>query len=116
MFGDSQGAASGTSVMQVNLQSVLPIVGIKVDGVDRIADATSTRQGFLVSRLDLQVAPQGTVTIHVDLAGRLDLSDGYHLMLRNQAAVHPLTTTIVIDGQAEDDASLDLSGTHHIDP
>jgi hypothetical protein len=115
VFGDSQGAAPGTSVMQVNLQSVLPIVKIKVDGVDRVADATSTSQGFLVSRLDLQIPPQGTVSIHVDLAGRLDLDDGYHLMLRNQAAVHPLTTTIVIDGQAQDDASLDLSGMHHID-
>ena len=107
VFADSQGAATGTSVMQLNLQSVLPIVKITVDGTERAADATTTGQGFLVSRVDLQIAPQETVKIHVDLAGPLDLSDGYHLMLRNQAAVHPLTTSVVINGQAVDDPQLE---------
>jgi len=102
--------------MQVNVQSVLPIVGITVDGVARAADATSTSQGFLISRLDLQIAPQATVKIHVDLAGRLDLRDGYHLMLRNQPSVHPLATSIMINGQAQDDPNLDVSGMHYIDP
>jgi len=116
VFVDSQGAAPGTSVMQLNLQSVLPIKRITVDGTERKPDATSTSQGFNVSQLNLQIAPQGVVKIHVDLIGRLDLSNGYHLWLRNQAAVHPLTTTVMVNGQAEEDPTLDLSGVHHIDP
>jgi len=115
VFADTQGAAAGTSVMQLNLQSVLPIARITVDGTERTADATSTSQGFLVSRLDLQIAPQETVKIHVDLVGRVDLRSGYHLMIRNQAAVHPFTTTVMVNGQAEDGSDLNLSGVHHID-
>jgi len=116
VYADSQGAAPGTSVMQVDVQSMLPIVGITVDGVARPADATSTSNGLLDSRLDLQVAPQATVKIHVDLAGPLNLHDGYHLWLRNQAAVKPLSSSVVINGQAEDDPTLNFSGVHKIDP
>ena len=49
------------------------------------------------------------------LIGRVDLRNGYHLMIRNQAAVHPFTTTVMVNGQAEDGSDLNLSGVHHID-
>ena len=103
VFTNSEGAPPGTNVMQLNLYSALSVTGITVNSTARGPDATSTSHGYQVSRLDLQIAPQSTMTIQVQLAGVLDLTDGYHVVIRNGASVSPLETNLVVDRSIVED-------------
>ena len=103
VFTNSEGAPPGTNVMQLNVYSALSITGLIVNSTGRGPDATSTSHGFNVYRLDLQIAPQSTITIQVQLAGVLDLTDGYHLVIRNGPSVSPLETNLVVDRSIVED-------------
>ena len=103
VFTNSEGAPPGTNVMQLNVYSALAVTGITVNSTGREPDATSTSHGFNVSMLDLQIAPQSTMEIHMQLAGELDLTDGYHLVIRNGAAVSPLDMNLVVDRSIVED-------------
>ena len=75
----------------------MPVTEVTVDGLSRPVDATSEDHGYKVSTLDLVVAGQSTMQITAQLAGTLDLTNGYHLVIRNAAAVNPLDTKLVVD-------------------
>jgi hypothetical protein len=68
-----------------------------VDGTARAADRVSEDHDFRVATLNLQITGQSTTQIKVELAGPLDLSDGYHLTLRTAATVKPFETTLIVD-------------------
>ncbi len=97
VFGNSTGSPPGSNVMQLHIYSALPVTGVTVDGESRPVDATSEDHGYHVSTLDLVVAGQSTMQITAQLAGTLDLTNGYHLVIRNTAAVSPLDTKLVVD-------------------
>jgi hypothetical protein len=50
-----------------------------------------------VTTLNLQIPGQSTTEITVQLAGPLDLTDGYHLAIRTGAAVSPLDSALIVD-------------------
>ena len=107
VFGNSEGAPPGTNVMELSVYSALPVAGMTVDTVARPADATASTQEFDISTLNLQIAPGSTMQIQVQLAGPLDLTDGYHLVIRNSAAVSPLDMTLVVDEAIAEDLGAD---------
>jgi Protein of unknown function (DUF4012) len=97
VFGNSEGAPPGTNVMQLNVYSAMPVISVTVDDVSRPVDLVAEDHGFKVSTLNLQVPGQSSMQITVQLAGPLDLTDGYHLVLRNAASVSPMDIKLVVD-------------------
>ena len=114
MFGNSEGAPPGTNVMELSVYSALPVVAMTVDTVARPADATSSTEEFDVSTLNLQITAGSTTQIQVQLSDPLDLTDGYHLVIRNGAAVRPLDMTLVVDEAIAEDLGAD-AGLYDID-
>ena len=113
VFGNSEGAPPGSNVMQLHIYSALPVTSVTVDGVSHPIDATSEDHGYKVSTLDLVVAGQSTMQITAKLAGTLDLTNGYHLVIRNAAAVNPLDTKLVVDEAIVEDLGAQ-AGVHVI--
>ena len=58
---------------------------------------------------------QSTTQINMQLAGPLDLTDGYHLIIRNGASVSPMNMTLVVDETVAEDLGA-AAGIHRIDP
>ncbi len=103
VFGNSEGAPPGTNVMELNVYSAMPVVGVTVDSQPRPVDRVSETRGFTVSTLALQIGASATTRIQVQLAGPLDLADGYHLVIRNGAAVNPFEMTLIVDESIAED-------------
>jgi Protein of unknown function (DUF4012) len=97
VFSNTVGAPSGTNVLQLRFYSALPVTGVKVDEISRPVDQTSEDHGYQVATLTVQVAGQSTMQITVELAGPLDLTDDYHVVIRNAPSVSPFDTTVVVD-------------------
>ena len=115
VFGNSIGAPPGTSGLGVTVYSALPVTGITVDGLTRAADGTSTAHGFNVSTLNVNTSAQSTTQIRVQLAGPLDLADGYRLIIRNGPSVSPMDMTLVVDETVAEDLGA-AAGIHRIGP
>jgi Protein of unknown function (DUF4012) len=103
VFGNTVGAPPGTNAMQLHVYSAMPVTAVTVDGASRAVDLVSKDHGFEVSTLNLQIPGQSTTQIKVQLAGPLDLTDGYHLVLRNAPAVKPMETELVVDEDIVED-------------
>jgi hypothetical protein len=115
VFGNSEGAPPGSSVMELNVYSAMPATAITVGTETRVADQTSTSHGFNVSMLKLTIPAQSSMQINIQLAGPLDLTNGYHLILRNGASVTPFDTTLVVDESIAEDLGAG-AGLHEIQP
>ena len=113
VFGNSEGAPPGSNVMQLHVYSALTVASVIVDGQSHPVDATSEDHGYKVSTLDLVVAGQSTMQISVQLVGTLDLTNGYHLVLRNAASVYPMDTKLVVDEAIVEDLGTQ-AGVHVI--
>jgi hypothetical protein len=83
--------------MQFNLYTALPVARMTIDGSPRAPDAVSTDNGWNVTTLNLEIPGQSTAQINIDLAGPLDLSDGYHLTMRTAPTVKPFETKLIVD-------------------
>ena len=84
VFGNSEGAPPGTNMMELHVYSAMPVTAVTVDARSQPAGRpVSTDHGYNVSTLNLHIRGTSTTQIKVQLAGPLDLTDGYHLMLRN---------------------------------
>jgi hypothetical protein len=116
VFANSEGAPPGTNVMELSVYTVLPVTEITIDGAVPPAARSSSAHGFRVETVDVRLAAQSTMKIEVQLAGPMDLSDGYHAIIRNGASANPLPTTVVVDRVAVKDSNLVLPGLHLIDP
>jgi len=103
VFGNSAGAPPGTSTMQLHIYSAMPVTTVLVDGVSHPVDLVGVDHDFNVSTLNLQVPGSSTMQIQAQLTGPLDLSDGYHLVLRNAPAVTPFETKLVVDQSIVED-------------
>jgi hypothetical protein len=97
VFGNTAGAPPGTSVMELNVYSAMPVSSMTVNAVDRPADRVDEHLDFHVTTLSLQIPGQSTTEITVQLAGPLDLSDGYRLSVRTGASVNPFDTSLIVD-------------------
>jgi Protein of unknown function (DUF4012) len=97
VFGNTANLPPGTNVMELNIYSALPVTGMIVDDVNRTADRTSQDHGFNVSTLALNIAGQSTMQIKIGFAGGVDLTDGYHLVVRNAPLVSPFEMKLVVD-------------------
>jgi hypothetical protein len=115
VFGNSQGAPAGTNVMEMNIYSALLVTGVTVDSASKPVDRRSTDHGFQVSTLNLQIPAHSTMKISVTLAGPLDLTNGYHAIIRIGASVNPLKTAVIVDGTPAKGSPYRTSGTVEID-
>ena len=97
VFGNTLGAPSGTNTMQMRVYSAMPVTAVTVDDVSRPVDLVSQDRGFTVSTLNLPISGQSTTQIKLQLAGPLDLTEGYRLVLRNAPTVKPLETKLIVD-------------------
>jgi Protein of unknown function (DUF4012) len=97
VFSNIVGAPSGTNVSQLNLYSAMPVTSVTVDGVSRPVEKTSEDHGYKVSTLTVQISGQSTTQVSFQLAGPLDLTDGYHLAFRNGPTVSPMDMKLVVD-------------------
>ena len=97
VFGNTLGAPPGTNTMQMRVYSAMPVTAVTVDDVSRPVDLVSQDRGFTVSTLNLPISGQSTTQIKLQLAGPLDLTEGYHLVLRNAPTVKPLETKLIVD-------------------
>ena len=115
IFANSIGAPPGTSGLAVTVYSALPVTGLTVDGQIRAADGTSAAHGFNLSTVNVNTSAQSTTQIRVQLAGPLDLADGYHLIIRNGPSVSPMNMTLVVDETVAEDLGA-AAGIHRIGP
>ncbi len=115
VFGNSEGAPPGSSVMELSLYSALPVTAMTVDGQSRTADRTAIDHGFNVSTVRVITSASSTTLLKVQLAGPLDLTQGYHLVIRNDASVAPFDTTLVVDHLVAEDLGA-TAGLRRIDP
>jgi hypothetical protein len=116
VFGNSAGAPSGTNMMELSVYSGLPVVEITGDGQPLPTQIDGLVHDFTVTTRALQIPPQSSMQIHAQLAGPLDLTDGYHVVIRNGASVVPLRMTVFIDGDPVDESTLASAGLHRVDP
>ena len=100
VIGNMVGLPRGWNRMLISIHSRLGYVR-STDPTDNLTWWFSTEQGHNVSSVYVDVPPDGSVTLSVELGGSLDLSNGYSVTARNPAAVRPWTTTIelVEDGK-----------------
>ncbi len=115
VFGNSEGAPPGSSVMDLGLYSALPVTAMTVDAQPRTADRTSTDHGFNVSTVRVITSASSATQLKIQLAGPLDLTDGYHLVIRNDASVTPFDTTLVVDNLVAEDLGA-AAGLREIHP
>jgi hypothetical protein len=97
VFGNTAGAPPGTSVMELDVYSAMPVSSMAVNAVDTPADRVEDHLGFHVTTLNLQIPGQSTTEVTVRLGGSLDLTDGYRLVMRTGASVSPLDTSLIVD-------------------
>jgi hypothetical protein len=115
VFGNGIGAPPGTSGLAVTVYSALPVTAITVDGQAQEPAGNSTAHGFDLSTMNVTTSAQSTTQIHMQLAGPLDLTDGYHLIIRNGPTVSPMNMTLVVDETVAEDLG-SAAGIHRIDP
>jgi type II secretory pathway pseudopilin PulG len=115
VFGNSVGAPTGSSVMELSVYSAMTVTGMTVDGQSRTADRTSIEHDFKVSTVRVATSAASTTQIHVQLAGPLDLTNGYHLIIRNGASVSPMGMNLVVDETVAEDLG-SAAGIHRIGP
>jgi hypothetical protein len=115
VFGNSVGAPTGSSVMELSVYSAMTVTGMTVDGQSRAADRTSIEHDFKVSTVRVATSAASTTQIHVQLAGPLDLTNGYHLIIRNGASVSPMGMNLVVDETVAEDLG-SAAGIHRIGP
>ena len=89
--------------MQLHIYSAMPVTSVTVNDVAHPVDLVSQDNGFTVSTLNLQVPGQSTMQIKVQLSGPLDLTDGYHVVIRNAPSVTPMDIKLVVDQSIVED-------------
>jgi Protein of unknown function (DUF4012) len=99
VFENSEGQPPGTNVMKLSVYSALPVTGVKIDGQLISTPTGDTQRGYNLSTIPVSIAAQATVKITVQLAGPIDLADGYHVVTRAAALFDPFKTSIAVDGK-----------------
>ncbi|MEP7200995.1 MAG: DUF4012 domain-containing protein [Ilumatobacteraceae bacterium] len=115
VFGNSAGAPPGTNLMDLSVYSALPVTEVTGDGQPPATTVDVPSHGFNITTRVLQISALSTTHIHMELAGPLDLSVGYHAVIRNGASVIPLKMTVFVDGDPIDESTMALAGLHTID-
>jgi hypothetical protein len=77
-------------------------VGARIDGAPANAEPDG-ELGWHTATLVVDVPPQSSVTVEVDVRGTLDIADGYVLRALDQPRPQPteLTVEVVVDGAGE---------------
>ena len=85
----------GTNATRLQIYSPLGFQGATLDGES--TSVTWNRElGWAQYELDLEIPPGAVTTVKVDLAGVLDVSEGYRLRIDNQPLVQPDRVTLDI--------------------
>jgi hypothetical protein len=99
VFENSEGALPGTSVMMLSVYSALPVLSATIDGQQATIESQPTTQGYRVSMIGVNIAAQSAVKVTMQLSGLLDLADGYHVQLRNQALTSRIDSNVIVEGR-----------------
>lgn len=92
VVGNAIGLPSNTNRTYVSIYSVLPIEDVDLDGTS-VPFEPGTEGGYFVAALYVETVPGTPRSITVHQAGTVDLSDGYHLVLRSPPTVRPSPVT-----------------------
>jgi hypothetical protein len=92
---NDQGLPFGTNAMNVEIYSPLGLRGALLD--DQLT-SVGLDEAFGWSRygLDVEIPPGETIVVRIDLAGELDVSDGYRLDIEHQPLVNDDLVTLDI--------------------
>ena len=89
VIGNAIGYADGSNRVYVSIYSRLPVERVEVDGRDVAFDQDS-ESGYFVASVFVDLASRATSSLHMDMAGPLDTSNGYALALRNAPAARQI--------------------------
>jgi hypothetical protein len=97
---NTRAAPPGTNVTVVTIHTHHRVVGATVDGVPVALGPGRERSMFAWDTPTLQIPPGETVVLEVELAGGIDLSDGYDLRILPQPVANPdvLSATLEVRG------------------
>ncbi|MEJ7584020.1 MAG: DUF4012 domain-containing protein [Acidimicrobiales bacterium] len=95
---NDNGRPFGTNIMTVEVASPLDLVSVTRGG-EPAGVTVGSEYGRPVYATLVEVPPESEVVLTFTLAGRLDLSDGYHLTLLPQAVVNPDRVRVEVSGQ-----------------
>jgi hypothetical protein len=102
VIGNAVGDPSGTSRELVSIYTALPVVSASLDG-SPLPIETGREHGWVTSRAAVTIPSAGSRTIELEVAGSLDVRDGYSLATRPQPLVAPERHDIAVvstDGDA----------------
>jgi Protein of unknown function (DUF4012) len=95
VVGNAVGEPAGTNRSLVSVYTALPVVSASRDGEPLVIE-TGREQGWITSRALVTIPPGASTTVTLDLAGPLDIPDGYSLSTRPQPLVAPERHDIVV--------------------
>jgi hypothetical protein len=105
VFENSEGQPPGTNVMKLSVYSALPVTRATVDAGPIETPPGDAQHGYNVSTIPVSIAAHTTVKITLQLAGPIDLADGYNVVLHAAALIDPFRATITVDGKTTTPAS-----------
>jgi len=129
IIGNERKQPKGTTSLYLSLYSPLAVTGATVDGV-AVGVEPQQELGSPVYSLLVTIAPGATVTVEFQLAGSVDVSDGYHLDLSPQPMANPDQSSVAVrsalggaevvaadglevrDGQAQGSGTFDSSQSY----
>jgi hypothetical protein len=104
VVGNLIGLPEGHNRTWVSIFTRLPVTEVRLDG--RPADTeVGAEGGYFVTSVFVTLPPGGTVTMTLDMSGRLDVAEGYELSVHTPAAVAPTPTRITATWLAPDGAA-----------
>jgi hypothetical protein len=97
IIGNVVDLPKGTNSTYLAVYTPLDLTDAKVDG-ESYPFSVNEDAGYLVLSAFLDIPPQSTMVVKLSLAGGLDLSDGYSLVLRTPPTARPFRTAVTVDG------------------
>ncbi len=85
----------------VSIFTRLPVTDVRLDGLPVDIEVGAER-GYFVTSVFVTLPPGGRATMTLDMAGRLDVAEGYDLSVHTPAAVAPTPTRITATWLAPD--------------
>jgi Protein of unknown function (DUF4012) len=96
VIGNVRGLPVGTNYLSLAIFSPLSFVSMEIDG-EQTGVIASTERGYSISAQYIELPAKKSVTVIVNLAGQLDQSNGYGLVVKSPPLVNPFPITVSVD-------------------